>query len=89
MVGSAEQRVPGRLSFYWWAVGRLPYTRGWLFTVLPILALAKQFDQAKECPLLELIPEEELISVLFQEAAPEARGVPCQKTRANQLDGTA
>ncbi|XP_036061781.1 MAPK/MAK/MRK overlapping kinase isoform X9 [Onychomys torridus] len=27
--------------------------------------------------------------VLFQEAAPEARGGPCQKTRASQLDGAA
>lgn len=49
----------------------------------------RKFDQAKELPLLELIPEGELISVLFQAAAPETRGGPCQKTRAVQLDGAA
>ncbi|XP_055449163.1 MAPK/MAK/MRK overlapping kinase isoform X7 [Psammomys obesus] len=52
-------------------------------------AESRKFDQAKERPFLDLIPERELISVLFQEAAPEARGGPYQKTKASQLDGAA
>lgn len=51
--------------------------------------VSPKFDQAKELPLLDLIPDGQLISVLFQETVPAARGGPCQTTGSDQLDGTS
>lgn len=51
--------------------------------------VSPKFDRAHELLLLALIPEGQLISVLFQEAVPAARGGPCQATRADQLDGAS
>lgn len=65
-----------------WAVGRLPPHSG----VCALVCVTK-VDQAHELLLLDLIPEGQLISVLFQEAVPAARGGPHQTTGANQLDG--
>ena len=48
-----------------------------------------QVYQAKELPLLDLISDGQLISVLFQETVPAARGGPCQTTGADQLDGAS
>lgn len=78
--------VPAFVCGVWEGFG---HAHGCLFTIVSSVALARKFDQAKELPFLDLIPQKELISVLFQETVPEARGGPHQKTRANQLDGAA